>query len=97
MGNRKIAIIEFPMPRLGTVRKMETYKDGIPKPVTDELRKLHPLIAAASRRFAKERGELLRLANLYVKLCEDYSNGRDERFAGFLDKLLSAELPPDEN
>ncbi len=94
----KAAIFHFPMPTLGTVRKMELYSDGVPKPVTDELRKLHPLIMEAGRRFKKEREEVVRLMTLYCRLCEDYSNGRDSRFSEFLENLIAAEWPPtDEN
>ena len=92
------ATFYYPMPTLGTARKMELYNDGYPKPVTDELRKLHPLIMEAGHRFKKERDEFVRLTTLYCRLCEEYSNGLDSRFSEFLENLIAAEWPPtDEN
>lgn len=81
----------IPMPRLGKVRRMGTCKSGLPYPETEELRKLRPLVIAANNMFMKERAELMRLMTLYSRLCEDYSNGLDSRFAEFMEKLT--EIP----
>lgn len=87
----RAATFYIAMPRLGKVRAMETFEDGMPKPVTDEQLALYPLLVASSRRVRKEHAELERLTTLYALLCEEYSNGQDSRFAQFMDKLT--EIP----
>lgn len=90
---RKCGNIYLPMPSLGSVRPMERFKrwPQFPVPVTHEMIHRWNALADAINRFNRDVDEVERLAHFYALLCEEYSNGRESRFAEFMEKLT--EIP----